>query len=535
MAFCGPGNGILTGFQIMGKRALGNGIYDRCFNSDGSRTNIPLESTSRYLVICHYASERVRYPNGRSRCFPTLNGVAGAKGWKHSQDEANKHWDNPDYFDRMQLEKLRGKSVYDLFMYYIHQVKPKIDDFHVIYSVAAKWIGSQPLLEAKKHMWERFFEERKHDTYQRKGWKADRQMTARGVSRERTLLQSVYNTAIKYNWWEVCHKLTNPLDGIRIAGSERKKTRTLLPGEEEKLVAAFEKCYGLNKYYVPLAMYLALETGMRLDEIVGLRWSDIDYERRRITIRESKTDKARSEQGYGPGRTIVLTVGAMLYLSSLWRQLVNHGHLPGGLVIPDRLNPLANPDSHILVGRNGKPKSPAGLSDNFDDAARNAKLEPDPRTGEKLTFRDLRRAATDMFLQARLGLEERDLMLGHANETVDSTYSNSAVGLDFVLSKIQDDLDKHVLKRFVMDENNRPKLDEDGKPIEYGVTLLQYAQLTEGRKVTNTDIFKNGLELPHITRWAKTRSNVQRAARSEREANKPNKQFDILGLSNPEG
>ena len=342
----------------MGKRALGNGIYDRCYNIDGSRTDIRLDSTTRYLVRCHYASERGRHPNGRSKCFPILNGLGGAKEYKRSQDEANNNWDNPHYFDRKILEAFRGKSVWDLLIEFVHETKPELDEFHCIYSVACKWIGAYPLLEAQTHIWQKFFDGRRSDTYSRKGWAKEKQMTGRGISRERTIIRSAYNTAIRNNWWGICHKLTNPLDGIRIKGSMHKRTRTIVSGEEERLVAAFERCRGLNKYYAPLAMYLALETGMRIEEIVALRWNDIDYEHRRIIIRESKTDNARGEKGYRPGRTIVLTVGAMLYLSDLWRHLVNQGHLPGGLVIPDRLNPLTTPDSHILVGRYGKPMKP---------------------------------------------------------------------------------------------------------------------------------------------------------------------------------
>ena len=113
-----------------------------------------------------------------------------------------------------------------------------------------------------------------------------------------------------------------------------------------------------------------------------------------------------------------------------------------------------------------------------------------------------------MFFQAGLGLEQRDLMLGHASKTIDSHYSNSAVALDFALSRIQDDLDKHVLKRPVLDETGHAKLDDDGKPLVYGVTLLQYAKETEGMKLTNTEIFKDGLSNPPGTRQSVAKVKV---------------------------
>src|SRR5262249_4038728 len=97
-----------------------------------------------------------------------------------------------------------------------------------------------------------------------------------------------------------------------------RKPRRLKDGELEALEHASEKCLGLNRFYVPLAIYLAIESGMRKQEIFNLTWDAVPIETRRIEIRKSKTDHMKEQ----PGRTIVLTLNAADYLALLRVALV---------------------------------------------------------------------------------------------------------------------------------------------------------------------------------------------------------------------
>jgi integrase len=56
---------------------------------------------------------------------------------------------------------------------------------------------------------------------------------------------------------------------------------------------------------------------------------------------------------------------------------------------------------------------------------------------EDLIFHDLRREANTRFIRAGLTLEERNLMLRHADKSMNATY----VGRNFLLNGIQDKLD----------------------------------------------------------------------------------------------
>jgi integrase len=314
----------------MGKRNYGNGIVDRRYRRDGSPTGY--RGDRPFRAYCHYREQQY------SRCFATYK---GAEDWKRDQDEQDRNRDNIGYFRRRELERLRQLKVRDLVYNYIdHHLRRQKDrdrteddlkgptdilTLHAFCSNAG--IATIPLAEIKKHHFVRYFEQRRSATFT--GWQQEKQLTPRAVARERNIVQRAFQVAIDENFFEVCHMLDNPVRGIKIEGSMYSRTRTIMDGEEEKLVAAFEDCQGLNKYYAPLAMYLAWDTGMRQQEIVNLRWSDFDFERRRITIRKSKTDRRLSEKGIKPGRIIALPCDAMLALSELWHHLNDEGCLPG--------------------------------------------------------------------------------------------------------------------------------------------------------------------------------------------------------------
>src|SRR5439155_8639989 len=73
---------------------------------------------------------------------------------------------------------------------------------------------------------------------------------------------------------------------------ERKRERILTRDEELRLLAACENRY--QKHLRPI-LICALDTGMRRGEIFGLKWSDVDFEERILTIRpfNTKTMKDR--------------------------------------------------------------------------------------------------------------------------------------------------------------------------------------------------------------------------------------------------
>lgn len=190
--------------------------------------------------------------------------------------------------------------------------------------------------------------------------------------------------------------LTNPWAGIVIHGSTGKRLkRGLRTGELDKLLEACEKHLDVkNRYYVPLAIKLVIETGMRREEFISLKWEDIDFDRKTIRIKESKTDWSTGRKG----RVIALPINAEGSLGVLFKFLSKFGKLPneeetfvGKPVMSDPIFPMTE----------------QAITQAFYDVKRQAKLP-------HITFRStLRTTANMMFHKAKLDEEERDIMMGH--------------------------------------------------------------------------------------------------------------------------
>lgn len=91
----------------------------------------------------------------------------------------------------------------------------------------------------------------------------------------------------------------NPCRKIKVQRRENAEQRVLRRDEQEKLRATA----GEEK---ELPTLIGLYTGMRLGEICALKWSDIDWERRTITVRRTVQRVARREQGADGSKTMLL-------------------------------------------------------------------------------------------------------------------------------------------------------------------------------------------------------------------------------------
>lgn len=118
--------------------------------------------------------------------------------------------------------------------------------------------------------------------------------TVRGIYR---LLASAMSFALEEG---VIRK--NPCRKIRVRRSESSEQRALSRAEQEKLRLAAEDSRDLPAL-------LSLYTGMRLGEVCALRWTDIDWEKRTITVRRTVQRVARMNPREGECRTLLM-IGA---------------------------------------------------------------------------------------------------------------------------------------------------------------------------------------------------------------------------------
>lgn len=86
------------------------------------------------------------------------------------------------------------------------------------------------------------------------------------VNREIALLKHMYNLAIR--WGRV---ITNPMRDVRLLREENVQERILNQEETEKLLG------GCTEYSRPIVL-TALHTGMRLGEVLSLKWDQVEPE-----------------------------------------------------------------------------------------------------------------------------------------------------------------------------------------------------------------------------------------------------------------
>jgi integrase len=107
------------------------------------------------------------------------------------------------------------------------------------------------------------------------------------VRKELSILHHMFEVARKE--WAV-QLPANPTTGLRLGAAAPSRERRLRPGEEQALLAASRVCR--NTFVRPMIV-LAIESGLRRGELLGLFWHHVDLHRRVLLIPDTKNGRAR--------------------------------------------------------------------------------------------------------------------------------------------------------------------------------------------------------------------------------------------------
>ncbi len=102
------------------------------------------------------------------------------------------------------------------------------------------------------------------------------------IDRELATLKAMFNMAIRDGMADV-----NPVKEVKFFREDNKKERILTPEEIQRLLA---ECNGHLKPIVQIA----LNTAMRLREILYLKWNNVDFNRNIIVVTQTKSSKNRN-------------------------------------------------------------------------------------------------------------------------------------------------------------------------------------------------------------------------------------------------
>ena len=198
------------------------------------------------------------------------------------------------------------------------------------------------------------------------------------INRELALMKHAFNLAIKE--WEWAKQ--NPVSRVSFEQEDNKRDRWLSQEEEGRLLPT---CVP----WVWEIVMTALHTGMRMGEILSLRWDTVDLFRRTVTILHSKN---------GDKRTIPLN-GNMFAL------------------LKEKLKDRVSSSEWIFPSQAGTKRDGHGLRRAFRKALKMATIQD-------FHFHDLRHTFATRLVQAGVDLYKVQKLLGHRSPVMTQRYAH---------------------------------------------------------------------------------------------------------------
>jgi integrase len=222
-------------------------------------------------------------------------------------------------------------------------------------------------------------------------------LSPRAVQHVHVVLGRAFEDAVK--WGKL---VRNP---VRQSDAPKPQRRDMETWTATQVVAFLDWCkaneatYRCARHHA--AYLLAVTTGMRRGEILGLRWKDVDLANRKLTVTQSLVGH-RSEFYFQPPKT-----------QAGLRTIA----LDGPTVTTLKAHRLANrPNELVFCEADGSPLNPNGFSAGFQSAIKvAAKTVGDlPR----VRFHDLRHTYATLALQAQINPKTVQERLGHSNVAI---------------------------------------------------------------------------------------------------------------------
>lgn len=198
------------------------------------------------------------------------------------------------------------------------------------------------------------------------------------INREMALMKHAFNLAIKE--WEWAKE--NPVSRVSFEKEDNKRDRWLRQEEETRLLSACQ-------LWVQEIVITALHTGMRMGEILALKWDTIDLFRRTVTILHSKN---------GDKRTIPL-----------------NGHMFA--LLKEKMKGRVSSSEWVFPSQAGTMRDGHGLRRAFRKALKTAKIHD-------FHFHDLRHTFATRLIQAGVDLYKVQKLLGHRSPVMTQRYAH---------------------------------------------------------------------------------------------------------------
>jgi integrase len=121
-------------------------------------------------------------------------------------------------------------------------------------------------------------------------YRDDRLATVTGATVRRELAVVRHCLQVARNEWGFVLP-SNPVDQVKLPAPNNPRERRASISELERLLGA---CEARGNQRLSAVIELAVETGMRRSEPLGMRWADIDFEARTVFLRNTKNGHPRA-------------------------------------------------------------------------------------------------------------------------------------------------------------------------------------------------------------------------------------------------
>jgi integrase len=224
---------------------------------------------------------------------------------------------------------------------------------------------------------------------------------------------------------------TNPARGVRLPSTEAHEFEPWTPAQ----VGAFLDHAATHR--LGAIFEVAVWTGLRRAELLGLRWADVDLARRVLSVRTTRVQAGRKIVENSPktnaGRRIVQLDDAAVGALVAW-QFTQQGDR-------DRLGDLWEGDGHVFTYEDGRPIRPdyvtrlfESLRDEVNDSITTANVEraehgeqPQPLLPQ-ITLHGLRHMHASLLLAGGADIALVSKRLGHASISITADVYSHLVG-----------------------------------------------------------------------------------------------------------
>jgi integrase len=216
---------------------------------------------------------------------------------------------------------------------------------------------------------------------------------------------------------------TNPAIKVKLPKSNRKEMKVWNREESNRFLdkAKYDPCF--------IVFQLALSTGMRQGEILGLRWKDINLEKGILNIQQTLSQDGKTFIAGAKTKSSIRAVNLSgSTLKHLRERRIN--------IAKDKLKygPLYIDNDLIASTQHGTPLNPANIRRSFGRIIKQANLP-------KIRFHDLRHTHATLLLSQGVNIKVISERLGHSNIKVTlDTYSHVLPTMQEEVARMLDEI-----------------------------------------------------------------------------------------------